>query len=112
MLITRPQLRAFRVCPHCGHRISPDPATKRRQLIAIFLAIVSLYATIQIFFHGNDWRPLACASYIVFGIFIYYANAKVVLVEIENGTDRERMIKRENRTREQDRHKSQDDRGR
>jgi hypothetical protein len=103
MLITQPQLRAFRVCPHCGHRISPDPATKRRQLIAIFLAIVSLYATIQIFFHGNDWRPLACASYIVFGIFIYYANAKVVLVEIENGTGTDR---------ERDRHKSQDDRGR
>jgi len=73
--------RVDRICPHCQQKLTVDRATKRRLLIAIFLSLVSLYATVHLFIHGSDQLPLTGASYFVFAIFIYYANSKVALVK-------------------------------
>ena len=86
-IIVRPALRTLRVCPQCARSISVDPTSKGRQLIALFLGVVSLYATIQLFIDGGDWFSLAAASNFVFGIFVFYADAQVLLIEDRTGVD-------------------------
>lgn len=61
--------------------MTADPATKRRQLIAIFLALVALFATIQLYRLGADGLLIALSSYFVLTVFIVYANRKALLVK-------------------------------
>lgn len=76
----QPQFRRYRICPHCEARFTVDPGTKRRQAIAIVLALVSLYLTIRLIIEGANWLILACLSYGVLAAYIYFANLRVVEV--------------------------------
>ncbi len=57
-----------------------DAGTKRRQVIAIVLALVSLYLTIRLMIDGVNWLMFACLSYGVLAAYIYFANSRVVAV--------------------------------
>jgi hypothetical protein len=79
-LALQPQFRRYRICPHCETRFTVDHATKRRQAVAIVLALVSLYLTVRLIMDGVDWLILACLSYGVLAAYIYFANPRIVAV--------------------------------
>lgn len=83
MLAMQPQLRRYRICPFCEAKFTVDRATKRRQVIAMVLALVSLYATVRLTMNGADWLILSCLSYAVLAVYIYLANSHVVAVPCE-----------------------------
>ncbi len=74
----------FRVCPDCGGRFTVDADTKRRQAVAICVAIISLALTILLYFRGAQWLIPALVSYAVLGLIIYYGNRRVFLVPFNN----------------------------
>ncbi|MDH3691244.1 MAG: hypothetical protein OEU36_17510 [Gammaproteobacteria bacterium] len=79
-LAMQPQFHSYRVCPRCEARFAVDPSTKRKQAIAMVLALVSLYVTIRLMIDGANWLVLACLSYGVLAAYIYFANSRVVVV--------------------------------
>jgi hypothetical protein len=83
VLALQPQFRHYRICPHCGTRFTVDAGTKRRQAIAIVLAIVSLYLTIRLMKDGVHWLMPACVSYAVLAAYIYFASIRVTTVPFQ-----------------------------
>jgi hypothetical protein len=64
-------------CPGCGGAFTVDPATRRRQIIAIFIALVALGITLGLYVDGTDWLPAALLSYAALAGWIYFGNQKV-----------------------------------
>jgi hypothetical protein len=80
----RISLKPYQACPFCGRPFTVDLATKRRQGIAIGIALTSLALTIGLFGNPKTWVIPAVSSYIVLGIFIYWGNKRVEFVRYEN----------------------------
>ncbi len=64
-------------CPKCDGRFTVDSATKRRQIIALFITLISLIFTIGWCFLNQEWLLPSVMSYIVLIGFIIWANRKV-----------------------------------
>lgn len=59
---------------------TPDTKTKHRQMICIFIALVSLVLTVLLYFEGIKWLLPAVVSYLVLGLLIYWGNRHIYLV--------------------------------
>lgn len=70
----------YRVCPNCKNKFTVDRQTKRRQKILLPITLVSLVFTLLAYFGNTWWWIPATISYFLIGIFIYWANGKVVMV--------------------------------
>ena len=70
----------YRICPKCGGKFTPDIKTKYRQMICIFIAIVSLVFTLLLYFEGTNWLIPGVVSYFVLGLLIYWGNKHIFLV--------------------------------
>jgi len=75
--------KPYRLCPHCSQPFCVDGATKRRKVVALVLAVVSLALTSCLHFLGNNWLIPSIASCIILGVFIYLANKRVIFVPYE-----------------------------
>ncbi len=75
--------KQYRICPSCAGRFTVDTSTKYRQIIGIFMAGVSLALTMSLYFLGTKWLILALISYLILGLFIYWANRRVLFVPSE-----------------------------
>ena len=73
-------LRADRICPACGGGFTVDAATRRRQVICITFAIISLILTLLWQVRGTGWLLPALFSYLLIGVCIYRWNRLVFLV--------------------------------
>ncbi len=69
--------KSYSSCPNCDGHYTIDRATKRRQIIAILIALISLTFTIGWCFLNQEWLIPSIVSYIVLIGFIIWANRKV-----------------------------------
>ncbi len=76
-------LDPYRNCPLCGGAFTVDAATRRRQIIAVFIALVSLAATLGLAIKGSGWLPLALLTYAVLALWMYWGNKQVEFVIYE-----------------------------
>jgi len=76
-------LKPYQDCPVCGGAFTVDAATRRRQVIAIFIALVALVLTLAMYLRGNSWLPSALLSYIALALWIYRGNKQVEFVVYE-----------------------------
>ncbi len=74
------QFKPYRVCDRCGGQFTLDRATRRRQMIAIGVGLVSLLLTMAMYYLGNDWLLPAIISYVVLGAIIFWGNRLLYLV--------------------------------
>ena len=81
---------SHRICPTCGESFEVDPHTKRRQAAFMVLALISLVLTILMYVEFRQWAPFAIPSYVVLGVFVYFANKKVYLVKHESALGKPR----------------------
>jgi uncharacterized protein (DUF983 family) len=72
--------KSFRICPNCGESFDVDRDTKYRQATFFVIAFISLTFTILLYYGDAKWLIPALVSYVVFGLYIYWANKKVFLV--------------------------------
>ncbi len=70
----------YRICPKCAGRFTVDSRTKRRQAVAIVIALVCLVLTILWYSRGSEWLIPALISYAVLATSIYRGNKRVRLV--------------------------------
>ena len=73
-------LKPYRLCPNCRQRFTVDSRTKRRQLIALILAVSSLIFTIGWCFVDQPWIVPSITSYIVLVGHIYRSSRLVEFV--------------------------------
>ena len=76
--------KTHRNCPNCEGCFTPDPATKQRQAIFIFVLIVSLVFTLLLYFGSIDWLTPAIFSYVILGLIVYWSNKRMFLVPYQN----------------------------
>ena len=69
--------KPYSSCPNCDGHYTVDRATKRRQIIAILIVLISLTFTIGWCFLNQEWLIPSIVSYIVLIGFIIWANRKV-----------------------------------
>ena len=70
----------YRICPYCHDYVTVDKKTKRRQVIFLLIVMASLVLTILLYFEGTKWLVPTLISYLIFGIYLYWANQRVFLV--------------------------------
>ena len=70
----------YRLCPDCKEAFTVDDKTRRRQMICIGIALLSLAFTVLLYFGENDWLLPALVSYALLAMLIYYGNRRVKLV--------------------------------
>ena len=70
----------YRICPSCGEKFTPDTATKYRQALAIFIALISLGFTMLLYFGTTQWLVPALISYLILALIIFWGNKKIFLV--------------------------------
>ena len=73
-------LQPYRTCPVCQSRFTADAPTKKRQAIALVLAIASLTLTIGWCFFDQAWQTPTITSYIVLAACIFWGNRRVQYV--------------------------------
>ena len=78
-------IKPYQNCPSCGKPFTIDKESKRRQKVAIPLALLSLALTIGLFSNNEVWIIPTFFSYIILGIYIYRANKRVEFVPYEDG---------------------------
>lgn len=76
-------IKNYRKCPYCSDFITVDKKTKRRQAIFLLLTLGSLVLTILWYFQDSKWFIPAMLSYLIIGVFLYWANKRVLLVPYE-----------------------------
>jgi endogenous inhibitor of DNA gyrase (YacG/DUF329 family) len=81
----RLSLKSYQNCPSCGKPFTIDKESKRRQKVAIPLALISLVLTLGLFSDNEAWIIPAFFSYIILGLYIYRANKRVEFVPYEDG---------------------------
>lgn len=77
----------YRTCPHCGKRFRVDAKTKRRQVAALVVALISLGFTLLWYYRSPVWVSPAILSYLALAWIIYRGNKRVVLVPYEEPGD-------------------------
>ena len=65
------------MCPSCETKIVVDATTRNRQIIALFLALISLGLTLAAYFGATTWWPYALLSCFVLAVFFFYAEQRV-----------------------------------
>jgi hypothetical protein len=76
-IVDRFSLKPYVTCPHCQIPITVDSATKRRQALAIVVAVVSLILTVGWCFMNKAWFVASIASYVVLVGWIAWSNPRV-----------------------------------
>ena len=84
MIRDRDSLKAYQNCPSCGKPFTIDKESKRRQIIGIAIALISLALTLGLFSDNEALIIPAVCSYIVLGLYIYRANKRVEFVPYED----------------------------
>ena len=79
-------LQPWTNCPGCGGAFTVDAATRRRQVIAIFIALVALGLTLALSVKGTGWLPPALLSYAILAGWIYRGNSKVRFVPYDEAS--------------------------
>lgn len=84
-LAGQPRRRRYRTCPLCGARITVDRLTKRRQVVALVLALVALAMLVVASFAAATWNVVAAVVSCVFlGGWIVYSEREVRFVAYED----------------------------
>ncbi len=76
-------IRAYRTCPGCRSRFTVDAPTKRRQALALMLALTALGLTLGWCFFDQPWQAPTLLSYLCLVGFIGWANARVAYVSYD-----------------------------
>lgn len=80
-------LADYRICPACELQFTVDRSTRKRQVLAILLLLVSFALTMLLYFEGTDWLVPSLVSYVAVGMLIYWGNKKVRLVPYMENRD-------------------------
>lgn len=78
---------SYRICPNCDGRIIADSDTRSRQYIFIVISVISLVVTALLYFYGNKWLLPALATYLVMGVYLWWATTRVYFVRYEKNDD-------------------------
>lgn len=76
----------FRICPNCNSSFTADTETKNLQKISTVILVVSLVATILLYFVGTEWLILAITSYVILGLVVYWGSKRMYLVPYQKGS--------------------------
>ena len=82
-LSQQPMFEPHRWCPACGEHITHDPDTKRRQFVALFMALDTLALTILAIALRGWWWLGAIALYVLLIGWILWAYRLVRFVPVD-----------------------------
>ena len=78
----------YKKCPYCRGRFIVDEKTRRRQILFLLMAVGSLALTVLLYLQGTRWLFPAIVSYLMLGIYLYWANKGVRLVQYKKDDDK------------------------
>ena len=84
--------KSYRICPNCEGSFTPDPDTKQRQTIFIFILIISLVFTLLLYFRSTEWLIPAIISYVILGLIAYWGNKRMFLVPYQSDQNNSKDI--------------------
>ena len=77
-------LKAYRVCPDCKSKYTTDPETKKRALMIVFFALLTLALSTAGLLVGPPWGFLAFMAGTGLLIYVGYVLSKMTYIEYQD----------------------------
>jgi len=79
-LLSHYTLKPYRVCPDCHTKYTSDRKTKRRSIVIVILALVTLGLSIAVSVRGSEWLLPDVVSIVILWAYLGYTLSKVTYV--------------------------------